>query len=334
MITKSLSDHAHLQKGGGGRFEEIDVLRGLAALAVVIFHYSGHCAKFFGDFPFDFKIGARGVELFFLVSGFVIYFTLEKSKSLGDFAFSRFSRLYPVYWGTLTLVVAIDVLVFGTPMWWGGYVVNMTMLQTFVGFPDIDTVFWSLAVELSFYVIMATVFTLGLMHRITLICFGWLAATCLWALSQTYGVAVPSTLAAYLILPYAPFFIAGITFYLISANGISAERVVILICCLIAECLLNGPARLLVASALFAIFGLAITGQLRWLVSPLTLWLGSISYPLYLVHRGLGYQVLFKLHEVGIPSTVSFAITMVGALVLASVLCYALEKPAMRALRR
>ena len=155
-----------MQKGRGGRFEEIDVLRGLAALAVVIFHYSGHCVKFFGDFPFDFKIGARGVELFFLVSGFVIYFTLEKSRGLRDFAFSRFSRLYPVYWGTLTLVVAIDVLVFGTPMWWGGYFVNMTMLQKFVGFPDIDTVFWSLAVELCFYVIMAALFNLGLMQRI------------------------------------------------------------------------------------------------------------------------------------------------------------------------
>src|SRR5258708_28703021 len=106
-----------LKKGESGRFEEIDVLRGIAALVVVVFHYSGHCVRYFGDFPFYFTYGRHGVDLFFIVSGFVIYFTLEKSRNWRDFAFSRFSRLYPVYWGALTMVVAINVIVFDGHVW-------------------------------------------------------------------------------------------------------------------------------------------------------------------------------------------------------------------------
>lgn len=324
-----------MKVGESGRFEEIDVLRGVAAVAVVVFHYAGHCLKVFGDFPFDFRIGARGVELFFLVSGFVIYFTLKRSRSLWDFAFSRFSRLYPVYWGTLTLVIFIDVTVFDKKMWWGGYIVNMTMLQKFVGFPDIDTVFWSLAVELAFYVIMCALLATGLLKKIVWVCLIWLVIASAWVIAtRVYGIELSGAFATYLILPYVPYFIAGIMFYLISAEGANPERVLIIICCLAVEWLVNGREMMLIALALFTVFALAINGALRGCVLSVTVWLGAISYPLYLVHRELGYQVLFKLHALGVPSLISFVITLIGALVLASIMCYGVERPAMRALRQ
>src|SRR5262250_3203475 len=84
---------SRLQPGPKSRLEELDVLRGLAALAVVVFHYSGHATRYFTGFPFHFTVGLHGVELFFVISGFVIFMTLERTARLRDFAVSRFSRL-------------------------------------------------------------------------------------------------------------------------------------------------------------------------------------------------------------------------------------------------
>ena len=86
---------------------ELDALRGMAAMAVVVFHYTTR-ARNNGVQLFDFEIGHYGVQLFFCVSGFVIYWTLERSKTLMDFAVSRFSRLYPAYWAAIALLLALD----------------------------------------------------------------------------------------------------------------------------------------------------------------------------------------------------------------------------------
>jgi len=79
---------------------------------------------------------------------------------------------------------------------------------------------------------------------------------------------------------------------------------------------------------------LAVTGKLRFAVSPVTLWLGGISYPLYLIHRNLGYWTMDRLHGLGVPVWLLFTVTIVGALVLATALTYAVERPALRALRQ
>ncbi|MGH8570821.1 MAG: acyltransferase family protein, partial [Gammaproteobacteria bacterium] len=89
-----------------------------------------------------------------------------------------------------------------------------------------------------------------------------------------------------------------------------------------------------VAAALFGIFALAITGPLRFSISPVTLWLGGISYSLYLSHHNLGYSLLARLHDVGLSVSSSFLITLAGALIMAALLTYTVEQPAMRALRR
>lgn len=95
-----------MQTEPGVRFEELDVLRGLAAAGVVLSHYSSHCARYFAAGPFGVHLptvyGFYAVELFFMISGFVIYFTLERSATWKDFAFSRLTRLYPAYWTALT----------------------------------------------------------------------------------------------------------------------------------------------------------------------------------------------------------------------------------------
>jgi len=342
-----------MQTGPGGRFEELDVVRGLAAVCVVLSHYSSHCARYFGAGPFGVHLatgyGFYAVELFFMISGFVIYFTLERSATWKDFAFSRVTRLYPAYWTALTLMVVLQSVLFGKPFWVGGYVVNLTMFQEFVGFSNLDNVFWSLTVELAFYVIMGLLFATGLLPRIEVVTAIWLTLACLWSVADQYlGIALPAALPRMLILRHVPFFVAGITFYRIARKGPTPARLALLLAALAAAGLIDGMwdadvaavewtdvlRRLGVAAILFGIFALAVTGRLRFAISPVTLWLGSISYSLYVSHRNLGYSTLFRLHGAGVSISTSFLITLAGALILALVLSYAVERPTMRALRQ
>lgn len=323
-----------MKKASSGRFQELDVLRGIAALAVVVFHYSGHCTRYFNDFPFNFSYGKYGVQLFFVISGFVIYFTLDKSKNWRDFSFSRFSRLYPAYWAILALLIIKDILS-TNPIWWGGYTVNLTMLQKFLGYPDIDIVFWSLAIELNFYIIMIILFTTRIMQKITTITLIWLLIASLYAMiNQHPGISfLPDFIYTYLILPHAPYFITGIMFYLAQKDGLKPEHIAIISCALIAIYIDGGMEAGIIAVIIFTVFGLATTGVLHFTISRWTLWLGAISYPLYLVHRNLGYEALFSLDRLGFHSTLSFILVLTGALLLSSVLTYLVEQPAMKALR-
>ena len=89
-------------------YNELDLLRFIAALAVVFFHYTFLNAVRFNQIPTypilgDFsKYGYMGVELFFMISGFVILMTTI-NKSPVDFVISRVSRLYPAFWIALSL---------------------------------------------------------------------------------------------------------------------------------------------------------------------------------------------------------------------------------------
>ena len=100
------------------RMVELDALRGIAAVAVLGYHFTtryqeqiGHV----GGMPADLSVGRYGVHLFFLISGFVIFMTLERTRTVADFAVSRFSRLFPGYWAALSLT-SLVVLVAGLPM--------------------------------------------------------------------------------------------------------------------------------------------------------------------------------------------------------------------------
>ena len=158
------------------RYTELDALRGIAALMVVFFHYSVRYGQIYGypvDTVFHFNIGQYGVQLFFIISGFVIFLTLDKTSFAVDFLVSRFSRLYPAYWIAITLTFLI-VTIFSLP---GREVsikiaiINLTMFQKWLGVADVDGVYWTLAVELSFYFIMFLLFTTKQINRIDFISF-------------------------------------------------------------------------------------------------------------------------------------------------------------------
>src|ERR1043165_7322111 len=99
MLDQNPQGTAMTAKKEGTRLTELDVLRGMAAVWVLSFHYPNYYDRLFHpnkSVPL-FQSGAHAVNLFFIISGFVIYMTLAKTKKPMDFVVSRFSRLYPAY---------------------------------------------------------------------------------------------------------------------------------------------------------------------------------------------------------------------------------------------
>ncbi|MCF7220953.1 acyltransferase family protein [Marilutibacter chinensis] len=291
------------------RVNEIDLLRFIAALAVVFFHYAfrGYAGGDRTIMPYPLlesvaKYGFKGVELFFMISGFVILMTASNG-SLRSFAVSRFARLYPAFWACCTLTF-VAIVLFGGDRFsasFSQYLVNMTMLSGFVGVPSIDGVYWSLFVELQFYAMVAGVLMIGRISQAQMFLALWLAAT---ILLELFPVA---PLRFLLITDYAAYFIAGAAAFLIWSRGSSWLRYgMIGICFILAlrdslggiegferhfDTRMNVIVVVAIIASYFAVMLLIATrrtgafGRRRWMVA------GALTYPLYLIHQNIGYII-------------------------------------------
>jgi peptidoglycan/LPS O-acetylase OafA/YrhL len=261
--------------------------------------------------------------------------TLERCESVLDFAAARFSRLYPAYWSTLIFAVAVNGIAFGTAIWPAALALNLTMFQEFVGFPNIDNVYWSLTVELAFYLNAAWLLALGLHRFRQTVALGWLLASCLWSLTLHDPLAEQrSVLSLLFALDFAPYFAMGIVFFDARQHGWSTRRVALIALAVFVEFLIGSWIGAGLAILIAGIVALAVAGMLKWLVNPITLWLGTISYTLYLVHRNIGYALLNWLHAQGIAAAPAIAIAVACALGLAAAFSYAIERPGLAYLRR
>jgi peptidoglycan/LPS O-acetylase OafA/YrhL len=315
-------------------------LRGLAALTVVFSHYIPYWDMYAASIPVIVPnaVGHDAVKLFFVISGFVIFFTLDRCKTVADFAVLRFSRLYPTFWAALVLSTAVGVLGFGERFWAGGFVTNATMFHEFLGYGHLNNVYWSLTVELAFYLNAAWLFALGLHRRTHAVVLVWLAAAAAWIawlrLSGSVPLAIPiddqqrGWIALLTSLDFAPYFSLGILFYAVKRNGWTRGSLALMAFAIVVEFMLNLWEGLLVAGIACGLFALALQARLRFAVSVPTLWLGAISYSLYLLHRNLGYNGLSWLHEHGVGAVPAIALMTIAALAGATVLTYTVEQPA------
>jgi peptidoglycan/LPS O-acetylase OafA/YrhL len=319
------------------RYDSIDVLRGFASIWVVLSHFLPHWNDHYGS-TLILVSNAQGVDavrLFFVISGFVIFMTLEKCRHLADFAWMRFSRLYPAYLASLVLATGIGWALFGAYFWPGGFLANLTMFDEFLGFPPSDVVYWSLTVELAFYLNVAWIFVLGWHRRPKTMVFVWLIAALIWS----FFVPAPKVLERGWLehlfdLDQAPFFALGIVFYDAVKRGWSRAGAALAVFALAVEGRFHGWKGALIAALIALIIQAAIRGHLRFLVGRATLWLGAISYSLYLIHRNLGYSGLDWLHARGMGPGLAIPLVIAAALAAASLLAYGLEKPALERLRR
>lgn len=123
----------------------ISTLRGFAALLVFISHL--HIVA-----PTDvmFIIGRIGVTLFFLISGYLSFESIKK-RSLKQYFFNRFIRMYPVYW--VILIISWFVYDFGQ-LSIIKLIANATLFQEFLGFDNIIGASWMMPIQIIFYIIV------------------------------------------------------------------------------------------------------------------------------------------------------------------------------------
>ncbi len=213
----------------------------------------------------------------------------------------------------------------------------------FKAFPDVlgdfdaeyfDHVYWSLTVELAFYLNAATLLLLKLhRQRLKFVLF-WICSACLWALfKQGVENEARDWFAMLFAVDYAPFFAIGILFFDASKVGWSKKSTALLAAVVATATILKGVEGFVVASIIVTLFALAMRERLTFLVSKVTLWLGTISFAVYLTHRNLGYNLMDYLHHQGVGPIMGVTITIISVLVLATALTYWIEKPVLAGIR-
>ncbi|MEV4868622.1 acyltransferase family protein [Streptomyces syringium] len=297
------------------RLHSLDGFRVTAALMVVFYHYAAlyggwgrHPRSILPSLYLVARYGWLGVEIFFMISGFAICLSAW-GRSLGDFAVSRAARIYPAYWVavlvTATVVVAWPQVrrVSG----WESVLVNLTIAQEALGVSHVDGVYWTLFVELKFYVLFAVIVASGVTYRkCVLFC-------CVWQIAGLVSAADHSeALEAWAMPGFAPYFVAGIAFSLMHRFAPNALLwAIVAFSFILAEHRLGDrladnrdaghpmpawPAQLavLAAFAIMAIMALGWFSTIRWR------WLapaGALTYPLYLIHQHIGMTLIYALRE-------------------------------------
>ena len=336
----------------GGRLRALDGLRLVAALMVACYHYGGRggdithawgtsAARVFPTLHTPFAYGCLGVQVFFVISGFVICMS-GWGRSLRSFFASRTARLMPAYWVAVLLVTAVFALpaVAYTAVSPSDALVNLTLLQQPLGVDRVLGVDWTLWAEVRFYALFALCVVLpgASRRRVILFCAGWILAA---AIAQ--GAHQP-LLDIVLMPEYAPFFVGGVGLFLVHRDRRDPYAWgIVVVSFLIGQHYAVGSLWNAADPNAFAhrtsfgiiavvAFGFVAVGAIalglldrvnwRWLTVA-----GALTYPFYLVHEHLGWVVVETLHRrLGVPSAATFLLTVTAMLVLAWVVNKVVEE--------
>jgi len=316
------------------RYGELDALRGLAALAVVFFHYTHQYRGIYGhSIPanWDFKYGNYGVELFFILSGFVIYLTVKRVKTPFEFAYKRLTRLYPTYWWCL-ITTFIVVSIFSLPGKESTIteaLVGLTMLQGLLDVDPVDDSYWSLLPELIFYSFMFLLIYYKQLKKINLYFSIWVL---IMIINSFLKIPYITTVFN---LRYGMLFFAGIIFYkLRTGNRSWINHLIIAYCFLAVLIVTREPIGIMIISCFFIIFYLVAFEKLNFLAKEPLIFFGKISYALYLLHQFIGYVIINYLRSHGIEN----GLLLIGTPLLINILLAwfttdIIEKNAMKYLR-
>ncbi|MBF0571567.1 MAG: acyltransferase [Candidatus Omnitrophica bacterium] len=323
------------------RILELDVLRGLAAISILCLHYTtGYSEHYFPPYPtlFDFPKGYYGISLFFMISGFVIFMTLEKTRNPRDFVVSRFSRLYPGYWAAVILtfsLVRVSHLMLREISLHDVFM-NLTMFHEWFNVKSLDPVYWTLRVELSFYILMFIIFLNRGLKYIESLGLLWLVLMIICSrLFWYFHIHMPVIIRQTYLLKSGHLFFAGILFYNLKMKGNSWQRHTALILCLAAGYLVRDSSYdVFFEIGFFVIFYLFIHGYLSRIVLRPFVFLGSISYSLYLIHDDIGFIIIKHLYAVKANAWLCFFIPAVFSIFVAALITYLIEKPAVKFIRQ
>lgn len=337
----------------GKRDQTIDFFRGTAILMVVLYHFTARLPAYALNItegaPWPVFFGWVGVYFFFIISGYCIFMTLERSATVGVFLAKRFSRIYPAFVAAVLLLFVFG-LVFHVPSVPEAKFhveapgpLDVALNLVFLGELGewVDGAFWSIAVEVKFYVLVALM--AGFMPdrakfgRV----FGWLAVGMgvLWMASTLvplgHGSITPQSLLKFLtIAPYLSFFAVGILGYQYEHGREGVDKLFagnLVLSTLIVWVEAYGfdkPEGMMVASvcalaylALALMFVRFVRGKgvphvpgVTWGMAQI----GLLSFCWYLIHENIGMSMLATL-DLYLPAQLALWIVVVTTFLIAIV---------------
>jgi len=310
------------------RIEVLDFLRGIASLSVALYHFCNildpGVLKSMSDY------GRFGVQVFFVISGFIIPFSLFRSgyrwKDYSIFIVKRLTRLDPPYIVTLMVIIGLGVLSWYIPFQRGEIftvsvpqvLLHIGYINVFFGYPWLSDVLWTLAIEFQYYLLIGLAFPLlfSKNHVVRL-------ASIILLGSTVYVFPSGSFVFHYMFL-----FLLGILTCQFKLSMIGKTEYSIMIALIIGLSFnaLAIPSTIAGSLATFTILFVKIS-------NPVWRFLGNISYSLYLVHSPIGRRalnVVVRLLQVQTETGKIFAIVTATAVSIAAayVLYRLVEKPA------
>jgi len=329
------------------RFKELDALRGIAALMVVFFHFTYTRPQA----AYGFFLGSTGVDLFFIISGFVIFMSLSKVTSVKQFVINRFARLFPAFWFCVTLTATIQVLALKfnfvhsttTNISLLKYLSNLTMAPKYFGYGEVDGSYWTLLVEMLFYMCIALLMKFNQIINIV-------AVGCIFLI-----LALANDIAGNIInnwplqqiqfwfplINHSGLFFAGILLYKINKKEYDKFTLYLLVLfCYIVQIKLyytnrHGSGTInfyqysTMLTVIFGIFILFVNNKLSFIINNITLFFGKISYSLYLIHQYIGANIILPGLEkiLHLPFSIAIIITLAVIVLMAYFIYKFIEIP-------
>lgn len=332
------------------RIDYLDLLRVVAISAVIAFHYLFSAIARGRTPSVEFspvadwaRYGYFGVELFFMISGFVVV-TSVSSLSFKQFLTKRFLRLYPMYWISLILIFTIST--FGI---WGRrgpkaeiFYYNLTMFPIAFDQPWLDAAHWFMARQLQLYLAVAIIVLFRLNKSIGNIFTWWAILGSFWYLLNLDNFGI------WYFNGFFALICGGAIISLIRVDGFSKMRILALIASYIWALtsridLIPWLDRNRAPGHSTWIIGLSVTAiylalMATWLPR-ISLWkirgatyAGALSYPIYLIHDRLGGLAIARFAT---PANKYFIyLTAVGLAILLAWLMLKLETFLLRSFRQ
>jgi peptidoglycan/LPS O-acetylase OafA/YrhL len=298
-----------------------DALRAFAALWVCLYHFTGGVGV--GAF------GYLGVTIFFVISGFIVPYSMVRSRYVmaawPRFMLRRLVRLEPPYLVSLALLLALGLvdMLSGTPLAWTASQIlgHLGYVNAFLGLPWLNSVYWSLAVEFQFYILMGVALPLLRPGTPGRFIAALVIVSCLPLLLPTRSNAT--------IFPFLSIFAIGILTFLHSTGIIGRDGYWMALAALTGIVFKKHDAA--VALATVGTAALLATVQLPR-IAPIA-WLGAISYSIYLLHVPIGHRtisLMIRLSGSGLIGIPTIAGALTTTLAGAALLHRYVERPSMR----
>jgi peptidoglycan/LPS O-acetylase OafA/YrhL len=339
------------------RLENLDALRGTAAITVMFQHLLGHIWR---TMPNDevawlkavglnyFDWGRFGVVLFFLISGYVIPLSFRGPTPIAKFAVSRAFRLYPAFWISVIFTTMLLVIA-GTAPSSRQFLANVTMAYPAFRQPALSGVYWTLIVELLFYFTAIVLFVANSLERPLVL--GWVAllAICSAVIPMSTSVIteihLPMTLLGY----HLSFLLLGCLIRLSLAQALHAKTMALLVGAALAASLplvsglftgdFGKPTNYSMAypiGAMLAVAAAVAIFMLFWLPpfrrqSLVAVSLGAWSFSIYLFHEPIATIITWICEPNTATKAITFFISVSVVTIVVSALVYSfVEKPCIR----